>query len=146
HIKPQKDERFPFNEIYFNSTTEGAIFLSMTLSGYRELCEIISEYELPEEPDFIFSMALFSSMKKYMDFDFPEDAWKELFPPEKEESSPEMDESLEKINIILQEALKADNEGVPYNLQKRGKELGLDKETIDSVGAMMKNLKDKYSL
>lgn len=144
-IKPLGEERFPFNEIYYNSITEEAIFLSMTLNGYRELCEIISEYELPEEPDFIFSMALYSSMDTYMNLDFPENSLKELFSTEKKESTPEMDETMKKINIFLQESVEADNKGVSYNLQKRGKELGFDSETIQSVKEMMLRIKDKLS-
>ena len=56
-----------------------------------------------------------------------------------------MDEALKKMNIILQEAVEADNRGISYNFKKRGKELGFDGETIQSVQDMMELMKDKRS-
>ncbi|MBB6481855.1 hypothetical protein [Spirochaeta isovalerica] len=143
-LKAKSNDPFPFSEIYFNSETEEAYFSSMTLKGYRELCKLVNDYELPEEPDYIFSMPLYTVMEKDMGMSFPGDYWESFFASE-EEVSPEAKEEIEVINIIVKEAFDAENQGLPFDLKKRGAELGLDGEAIKSIEEMLARIRNSMN-
>ncbi len=143
HMEPKSASPLPFSEIYFNTETEESCFLSFTHKGYLELCRMVSDYELPEKPDFIFSMSLFTVMGKDMDLSLPQYTWGSFFEDEKNETSPEDREMLETINLLLSEAVEMENQGKRFDTSKRGVELGLNQETIDSVEAMLERLRNK---
>lgn len=144
YLKPKNEKPFPFNKIYFNSETEEAFFSSMTLEGYRELCQILPDYDLPELPDFCFSMSLYTVMKKDMDLPVPGDYWESFFSKE-ENTTPEKQEMMDTINTLLREATEAENHGKKINLYKRGTELGLDNETIRSIEETLEQIRTKWS-
>ncbi|MBF9015973.1 MULTISPECIES: hypothetical protein [unclassified Oceanispirochaeta] len=134
-----KDRSLPLSgEILYNRESEDIFLSSFSRTGYEELRVALSSYPIPEEPDFHLPISLYLALEKDMELDLPDDPWKDVFGEEEadKETSPE----LESINILMGEAVTAQNRGESFDLYTRGKELGLLSENIDALKKVFDNL------
>ncbi len=124
-------------EILYNRESGQLFISSVSKAGYDRLCGCLAGCSLSDEPDFRLSLALYIAVDKHMDLTLPDDHWKHLFKKEETEDSPE----LESLNILLAEAVEAQNQGRSFDLYRRGGELGIMKENIDNIKNLLERTK-----